>query len=311
LSTVPDGGAQTAEPSAEELAARILWKAEAALASDSERPIKVIRPSAFSAITVLSGLRALAHYSDLLWILSVFRLRVRYKQSALGWIWGALQPLALMTIYTVVFTRVTRVATGGIPYPLFVLVAVLPWIFFSSSTSNAVHGLVLYPNLLTKMYFPREIIPFSYLAAGFADFLIGCAILGGLMAYYRVSLTWNLLYTIPIVIVIAGFAAAVALFFSAVQVRFRDVGLALPLLLQVWMFTIPVVYSLESVPVRFRKLYLLDPIAGLIENFRTVVLRGLRPDAASLAMSSAIAFASLVLAYGYFKASEATMADVI
>jgi lipopolysaccharide transport system permease protein len=216
-----------------------------------------------------------------------------------------------MSIYTIVFTRVTKVATGGIPYPLFVLCALLPWIFFSSSISNAVHGLVLYPNLLTKMYFPREIIPLSYLAAGFADFLIGCAILGGFIAHYRVSLTWNLLYAIPIVIVLAGFAAAIAMFFSAIQVRFRDVGLAMPLLLQVWMFTIPVVYSVQSVPMRFRKLYFLDPIAGLIENFRTVVLRGARPDTTSLAMSAAIAFACLVVAYAYFKFYETTMADVI
>jgi lipopolysaccharide transport system permease protein len=260
---------------------------------------------------VFSGVQTLVQYSDLLWILSLFRLKVRYKQSALGWVWAALQPLALMSIYTIIFTRVTKVATGGIPYPLFVLCALLPWIFFSSSISNAVHGLVLYPNLLTKMYFPREIIPLSYLAAGFADFLIGGLILGGFIAHYRVSLTWNLFYAIPIIVVLASFAAAIALFFSAIQVRFRDVGLAMPLLLQVWMFTIPVVYPMESVPVRFRKLYLLDPIAGLIENFRTVVLRGAKPDPASLAISAAMAFACLVVAYAYFKSAEATMADVI
>jgi lipopolysaccharide transport system permease protein len=216
-----------------------------------------------------------------------------------------------MTIYTIVFTRVTTVATGGIPYPLFVLCALLPWLFFSGSISNAVHGLVLYPNLLTKMYFPREIIPLSYVAASLADFFIGCMILAGLMQHYRISPTWNLLYAIPIMLVIAGFAAAIALFFSAMHVRFRDVGLAMPLLLQVWMFSIPVVYSLESVPVRFRGLYLLDPIAGLIENFRAVLLRGGRPDTTSLALSATIAFTCLVVAYAYFKSSEATMADTI
>jgi lipopolysaccharide transport system permease protein len=271
----------------------------------------VIRAPAFSVGTIFRGLQTLTQYSDLLWILSAFRLKVRYKQSALGWIWAALQPLALMSIYTIVFTRVTTVATGGIPYPLFVLCALLPWIFFSSSILNAVHGLILHPNLLTKMYFPREIIPLSYLAAGFADFLIGCLILAGFMAHYRISPTWNLLYAAPIVIVITAFAAAFALFFSAIQVRFRDVGLALPLFLQVWMFSIPVVYSLQSVPARYRNLFLLDPIAGLLEDFRTVVLRGGKPDGASLALSAAIAFACLVIGYAYFKSSEATMADVI
>jgi lipopolysaccharide transport system permease protein len=250
-------------------------------------------------------------YADLLWILSLFRLKVRYKQSALGWVWAALQPLALMTIYTLIFTRVTSISTGGIPYPLFVLCALLPWLFFASSISNAVHGLVLYPNLLTKMYFPREIIPLSYLMAGLADFFIGCVILAGFMAHYQVSPTWNLLYAIPILMVLAGFAAAIALLFSAIHVRFRDIGLALPLVLQVWIFTIPVVYSLQSVPVRFRKFYLLDPIAGLIENFRTVLLQGRRPDTSSLALSATIAFACLAIAYAYFKSSEATMADII
>jgi lipopolysaccharide transport system permease protein len=249
----------------------------ATTARSQVRPVKVIRPPAFSVGTIFSGLQTLARFSDLLWILSLFRLKVRYKQSALGWTWAALQPLALMAIYTIVFTRVTTVATGGIPYPLFVLCALLPWIFFSSSILNAVHGLVLYPNLLTKMYFPREIIPLSYLAAGFADFLIGCVILAGFMAHYRVSLTWNLLYAIPIVIVLAGFAAAIALLFSAIHVRFRDIGLAMPLLLQIWMFTIP----------------------------------GSRPDATGLALSAAIAFACLAIAYAYFKSCEATMADII
>jgi lipopolysaccharide transport system permease protein len=307
----PEAAASSVARPGETLALSAAVRQSATTARSQVRPVKVIRPPAFSVGTILSGLQALARYSDLLWILSLFRLKVRYKQSALGWTWAALQPLALMTIYTIVFTRVTTVATGGIPYPLFVLCALLPWIFFSSSILNAVHGLVLYPNLLTKMYFPREIIPLSYLAAGFADFLIGCVILAGFMAHYRVSPTWNLLYAIPIVMVLAGFIAAIALLFSAIHVRFRDIGLAMPLLLQVWMFTIPVVYSLQSVPVRFRKLYLLDPIAGLIENFRTVLLRGRRPDAVSLALSAAIAFACLAISYAYFKSSEATMADII
>lgn len=306
--TITDRAAETLDAS---VARSVIARPPAPAVRDHNRAIRVIRPPAFSLSTIFNGLRNLARYSDLLWVLSRFRLKVRYKQSILGWLWAIFQPLALMIIYTVVFTRVTTVATGGIPYPLFVLCALLPWIFFSTSISSAVHGLVLYPNLLTKMYFPREIIPLSYLAAGCADFLMGCSILAVFMIYYRVSPTWNALFAIPIVIVLAGFAAAVALLFSAIHVRFRDIGLALPLLLQVWMFTIPVVYSLQSVPVRYRKLYLLDPVSGLIENFRTVLLRGDRPDIGSLALSAAIAFACLIVAYAYFKSSEATMADVI
>jgi lipopolysaccharide transport system permease protein len=174
-----------------------------------------------------------------------------------------------------------------------------------------VNGLVLYPNLLTKMYFPREIIPLSYLVASLADFCIASLILGGLMLHYRVTLTWHLLYAIPIVIILASFAAAIALLFSTIQVRFRDVGLAMPFLLQVWMFSVPVVYSLGSVPVRWRNLYLLDPVAGLIESFRQVVIFGGSPDFRTLVVSGVIAIASVPLAYAYFKFSEATMADLI
>lgn len=273
--------------------------------------IKIIRPPAFSLATLLSGLATLIQYFELLYTLSVFRLTVRYKQSLLGWAWAALQPLALMGIYTVIFTRVTKVATGGIPYPIFVLSALLPWSFFSSSVINAVGGLTAYPNLLTKMYFPREIIPFSYLAAGFADFCIASAILGCFLFHYRIALTGNIVYAVPIIVFLTAFVAAMALFFSALQVRFRDVGLAMPLLLQVWMFTTPVVYSLQSVPARFRTLYLLDPVAGLIESFRTVVVGGTGPDLAVLAYSGGIALACFVLGYMYFKSCEATMADVI
>src|ERR1700675_272382 len=134
------------------------------------RPVKVIHPPSFSLSTVFTGFRTLLQYSDLLYTLSLFRLSVRYKQSALGWTWSALQPLALMGIYTIIFTRVTTVRTGGVPYPVFVFSAHLPWLFFSSTISSAVNGLVLHPNLLTKMYFPREIIPLSYMAAGLAVF---------------------------------------------------------------------------------------------------------------------------------------------
>ena len=276
-----------------------------------ERTIKVIHPPRFSLSTIFTGLKTLAQYSDLLYTLSLFRLSVRYKQSALGWAWAAVQPLALMGIYTIIFTRVTSVATGQIPYPVFVFSGLLPWILFSSTISNAVNGLVLYPNLLTKMYFPREIIPLSYLLASLVDFCIASALLGGLMKFYRIPLGWHLLYAIPIIVILAAFAGAIALVFSAIQVRIRDVGLAMPFLLQIWMFTVPVVYSLQSVPARFRNLYLLDPIAGLIENFRQLVVNGTKPDPRTMFVCGLITLAGLALAYGFFKSSEATMADNI
>lgn len=289
----------------------VVWDQAAHHPKSKQRRVRVIGPAAFSFGTVFAGLRSLIQYSDLLYVLSVFRLSVRYKQSVLGWAWAALQPLALMGIYTFVFARVTRVNTGGTPYSLFVFAGLLPWIFFSSSITNAVHGMVAYPSLLTKMYFPREIIPLSYLTAGVADFLIASLILAGLLAYYHVPVTWNLFYAVPILFILGTFAAAVGLFFSAVHVRFRDIGLALPFVLQVWMFATPVVYSLQSVPARFRKLYLLDPIAIAIDNFRGAVLYGRAPDARMLAVAAGEMILAVTFAYAFFKSSEATMADVV
>ncbi len=161
------------------------------------------------------------------------------------------------------------------------------------------------------MYFPREIIPFSYLAAGIIDFLIASVILAFLIVHYRVALTWNVLYGIPILMILGAFAAAMALLFSAVHVRFRDVGLAMPFVLQVWMFATPVVYSLEAVPQRFKLLFLLDPVAVAIDNFRRTVVYGKPPNLAELVWAAAISTVSLVAAYAYFKSSEAIMADII
>lgn len=288
----------------------LAWDASKPPESPARR-VKVIGPPAFSLSTIFAGLRTLVQYTDLLYTLSLFRLKVRYKQSLLGWLWAALQPIALMAIYTFVFAHVTKVNTGGVAYPAFVFCGLLPWIFFSSSIASAVHGMVAYPTLLTKMYFPREIIPLSYLAAGVTDFLIASVILAGILAHYHVAPTWNLLYVIPILLILAGFAASVAIFFAAVHVRFRDVGLALPFLLQFWMFATPVVYSLQAVPVRLRKFYLLDPVASAIDMFRGAVIYGRAPDLVSLAVASGLTLVTLTFAYGYFKASEAAMADLV
>jgi lipopolysaccharide transport system permease protein len=275
------------------------------------RRIIVIGPPTFSVGTVLAGLRLLVQYSDLFCALSLFRLRIRYKQSALGWLWAGVQPLALMGIYTFVFAHVTKVDTSGVPYPAFVFCGLLPWIFFSGSITNAVQGIVAYPSLMTKMYFPREIIPLSYLTTGAVDFLISSVILAGILVHYRVTPTWNLLYCIPILMILGGFAAAIALLCSAVHVRIRDVGLALPFVLQVWMFATPVVYSSQAVPARFRTLYLLNPAGGTIDSFRGAILWGRAPDAFILTTAFIVTMVGLALAYAYFKWAEAAMADVI
>jgi len=275
------------------------------------RRVTVIRPPTLTWRGLKGDLAKLAHYRDLLYTLSVHRIKVRYKQSVLGLAWAILQPLSLMLIYTVVFSYIARVESDGAPYAVFAYAALLPWTFFSTALTNATNGLVSHHHLVTKVYFPREILPLTYVFAALFDLLIASSVFAALLFYYRVPLTWQALYAVPVVVVLALFATAMALIFSATQVRFRDIGVAMPLLLQLWMFATPVVYPLSAVPARFRPLYLLNPLAGLIENFRNATLHGLAPDPRLMLISSAGSLVLLAAAYVYFKRVEATVADVI
>jgi lipopolysaccharide transport system permease protein len=199
----------------------------------------------------------------------------------------------------------------GLPYALFVYVALLPWSYFSTAVANSTNGLVSHSNLITKVYFPREILPLSYVAAALFDFMIASTILVCLLLYYRVSLTVYLGYVVPILAVLTCFTTAVSLLLSAIQVRFRDIGIAVPLVLQVWLFATPIAYPLSAVPARYHAIYLLNPMAGIIENFRQVVLHGSPPVWPALATSATFSLILLIFAYAYFKRVEATMADII
>ena len=189
-----------------------------------------------------------------------------------------------MLIYTAhLLGRVAGIESDGIPYTLFAFAALLPWTCFSTAVSTATNSLVSHFNLVTKVYFPREILPLTYIIAAVVDLAAGGLILGGLIAYHDVSLTLHALYVIPLIAVMATFALAVSLILSAVQVRFRDIGIGMPLLLQMWMFATPVVYPLRVVPQEWRGLYMLNPMVGIIENIRRVLLHGAAPDVESLA----------------------------
>lgn len=275
------------------------------------RPIKIIRPVSFSPLSLFQELRGLWEYRDLFHTLTVHRIKVRYKQSALGLAWAILQPLSLMLIYTVIFSVIAKVPSENAPYAVFAYAALLPWTFFSSSLTNATAGLVSHSQLVTKVYFAREILPLTYLSAALFDFAIASSFLFALFFYYGVGLTLYALYAIPILLLLAALATALSLFLSAMQVRFRDIGVAMPLLLQLWMFSTPVVYPLSAVPQRFQGIYALNPMVGVIENFRRAVLQGVAPDFYSLGVSALIAAILLPLAYLYFKRVEATMADII
>jgi lipopolysaccharide transport system permease protein len=284
--------------------------AEAADGRSGVRPRYEIRPPSLSGINIPANLAKLVQYKDLIGTLSVHRIKVRYKQSVLGVFWAVLQPLSIMLIFTFVFSLIARMPSEGAPYALFAYTALLPWNYFSAGVSNATNSLASHAQFVTKVYFPREILPITYVVAALFDFGVASTLLVGLMIYYRVSPTINALYAVPIILVLTCFSLAMSFFFSATQVRFRDIGVAVPLLLQVWLFATPVIYPLSAVPARWRPLYMLNPMVGIIESFRQVILSGSAPDD-SFPISAAVSVILLVASYIYFKLVEATMADFV
>ena len=269
----------------------------------------VIGPA--SARSWAQGVRELARYRELLVALSVFRVRVRYKQSVLGLGWAILQPVSLMLIYTLVFALIAPVSTGGRPYALFAYTALLPWTFFSSALMGATASLVANTTYVTKVYFPREIVPITYVVAAFFDFLVASLVLGGLLLYYRVPLSPSVLWVVPIMGLAMGLVTGLGLLAAALQVRVRDVGVGMPLLLQVWMFASPVVYPPEAVPVWLRPVYVLNPMVGIVDGFRRAVLDGAAPLAGPLAVSAAVTAVVLAAGYTVFRRTQDTMADII
>ncbi|MEW6127535.1 MAG: ABC transporter permease [Acidobacteriota bacterium] len=281
------------------------------LSDATPRRVSVIRPPSLTRLNFIANLTKLFHYRDLLYTLTLHRIKVRYKQSLLGISWAILQPLSMMLIFTIIFSIFARMPSEGSPYALFAYAALLPWTFFSTALANATNALVSHTQLVTKVYFPREILPMTYVFASLFDFLIASTVLAGLMVYYRLSPTWNALYAVPILFILTCFATAMGLLFSATQVRLRDIGVAVPLLLQLWMFATPVIYPLSAVPGRLRMIYVLNPMVGIVENFRQTILNGASPDFYTLGISGLMALVLLIISYLYFKHTEATMADVI
>ena len=273
--------------------------------------VTVIRPAAAAWLHVGDHLARLREYGDLLYTLSVHRISVRYKQTALGFAWAVLQPVLMMVIFTAVFSVLARVPSDGMPYALFAFSALLPWTLFNTVVSTGTNSLVTHTQLITKVYFPREILPLTYLVAALFDFAIGVVILAGLMAWYHVPFTATAFYVVPLLALLAAWAFAVSLVLSVIQVRFRDIGVALPVLLQVLMFASPIIYPLSMVPAGWRAWYLLNPMAGIVSSFRDVLLQQTRPDAQPLLFAVAVTVVALPLAYLFFKRAEATMADLI
>jgi lipopolysaccharide transport system permease protein len=277
--------------------------------SHGGRPPIVIEPSGELAALRLGELWA---YRELLFFMIWRDVKVRYKQTALGAAWVVLQPLATMLIFTIFFGRLAGLGehTGGIPYPVFAYAALLPWTFFNSAVANSSNSLVGSAHIVTKVYFPRMIVPATSVGAALVDFAVAAVVFVGLMAFYSVRPTWSLL-ALPLVLgLLTLLAMAAGLWMSALNVKYRDVRYALPFIMQVWMFVSPIIYPSGIVPGRWRWLLMANPLTGIIEGFRSSLL-GSPWDRGSLAVSAAFVLAALPLAARYFRRVEKIFADIV
>ena len=259
---------------------------------------------------MIKNIKELIKYRELLTAFIIREVKVRYKETILGAFWAVIQPLSLMIVFTVIFSLFLKIETDGVPYPLFAYSALLPWTFFTTSLSFGSIGLINNSSLITKVYFPKETIPFSSIGAAFLDFLIAGLIFVILMVYYKVPITFNLLFLIPIVAALIIFTSAVVLFTSALIVIWRDIKFVVPLVTQLWIFATPVIYPVSKVPEKFRVIYTLDPIVPIISSFRSTVLGG-RPSLVDLVTAIIMSCVLFVFAYWFFKSKEKTFADII
>ena len=273
-----------------------------------DEPLVRIRPNQSS---IAIDLRELWAYRELLYFLTWRDLKVRYKQTVLGVAWAIIQPLFTMIIFTLFFGKLAGVPSEGVPYPVFVYAGLLLWTYFANSVTNSGNSLVGSANLLSKVYFPRMIIPGAAVGAALVDLFIAFLVLIGLMVYYGVSITWSIILTPLMISLITLLALAIGMWTSALNVKYRDIRYALPFVIQLWMFVSPVIFPSSFIPAKWRWLLAFNPLTGIIEGFRAAVF-GHRPlDWTALAISTGITFALLAYAGYTFRRMERTFADIV
>ena len=270
-------------------------------------PLVVIQPTKTWSLLSFKDIWA---YRELLFFLTWRDVKVRYKQTALGAAWAILQPLFMMIIFTIFFGRLAAVGSSGIPYPLFALAGLVPWTFFANSITASGNSLVNSAHLITKVYFPRLIVPAAAMLAGLVDFVLAFVLLCLLMLYYRVPLTTQVLFLPVLVLLTALFALGVGTWMSALNVKYRDVRFALPFLIQLWLFVSSVILPSSSVPEKWRWLLLLNPMSAIIEGYRSALF-GLPFDWPALGIASVLTIIVVAYAFYSFGRVERSFADII
>lgn len=259
----------------------------------------------------MNHLRELADNLHLMMSFAKRDIRAKYKQTLFGVAWAVMQPLVLMVVFTFVFSLFARVPSDGLPYPIFTYSVLIFWICFASCVSQGTIAMTANANLVRKIYFPRETLLLAVMVSALVDLAIAAVILAAMYVYFGIGVTWTMLWVIPLLALQLLLTLTVILLTSAVHVHFRDVGHALPLVLQVWMYATPIAYSLSSVPAWLMPYYSLNPMVSIIDGYRRALLQASGPDFASLGISFAVTLVLLAAAYLNFKRAERTFADVI
>ena len=256
-------------------------------------------------------LRELWEYRELLYFLAWRDVKVRYKQTALGVAWVVLQPLMTTLIFTIIFGNLAKIPSENLPYAVFALAGLIPWNYFSGAFARGGVSLVGSANLISKVYFPRLVIPISSILAGLIDSAIVFVVLIGLMLFYGITPTWAIV-TLPLFLLLAvATALGVSLWLSALNVQYRDVGYLVPFIAQFWMYATPVVYPASMIPERWRLLYSLNPMTGVVEGFRWALFGTGEGPGLMLAVSVVMVLVLLVSGAFFFKRMENTFADVV
>lgn len=278
-------------------------------AGRSGAQVTMLRPaSGWSLI----DLRDLWHFRELIYFLTWRDLKVRYKQTLLGASWAVLRPFLTMVVFSIFFGKLAGVPSDGVPYPIFSFTALLPWELFAASLTVAAHSLVQNRHMITKIYFPRLILPLSAILAGVVDFLIAFVVLVGMMMYYRFTPTVNA-WTLPLFLLLALVTAlGVGLWLSALNVLYRDINYVTPFLTQFWLFITPIAYPASLVPGQWKILYALNPMAGVVEGFRWALLGIHNPNLGTL-VGTSVVVSLLLLVSGllYFRRMERIFADMV
>jgi lipopolysaccharide transport system permease protein len=252
-----------------------------------------------------------AAYFELFMNLTRREVKGRYSQSLFGAAWAIAQPLATMAVFTLVFSRLAQMPTGGAPYPLFAFAALVPWFFFSNSVMSGTASLVTYRNIVTKTYFPREIVPLAQVGSRLVDLAASSGLFVALMVYYQVSVgRWIAMVPVFLLLLLL-FTLGVTLITSSVNVFYRDVNPVVQIGLQLWLYLTPVAYPLSAVPERYRPFFMANPLAGVVEGLRDVLVFGREPQWAVVGISTALILTIFTIGVVLFKSTDKYFADVI